>query len=126
MHRTGRYKLINLIFGSFPFIGALSITFLRENSNWFQMWFSIVRFYRFMILWINLTHSQIPLGFGNAVVLQVCHSGCHLQYSSGIKKRHSLDYTEYVASNRLSCLLMALFLVALLAHIPRSCYNLIF
>ncbi|EJD06151.1 vacuolar amino acid permease [Fomitiporia mediterranea MF3/22] len=53
MHRTGKYKMINLIFGSFPFIAAVAISLLREDSNWFQMWFSI-----------------IPLGFGNAVVLQ--------------------------------------------------------
>ncbi|KAI5119530.1 hypothetical protein M0805_002552 [Coniferiporia weirii] len=53
MHRTGKYKLINLIFGTFPFIAAVSISLLKEDSNWFQMWFSI-----------------IPLGFGNAVVLQ--------------------------------------------------------
>ncbi|KLO19602.1 MFS general substrate transporter [Schizopora paradoxa] len=53
MHRTGKYKMINLIFGIFPFVAAVSITLLREDSNWFQMWFSI-----------------IPLGFGNAVVLQ--------------------------------------------------------
>ncbi|THH09985.1 hypothetical protein EW145_g1642 [Phellinidium pouzarii] len=53
MHRTGKYKLINLVFGICPFIAAVSISLLREDSNWFQMWFSI-----------------IPLGFGNAVVLQ--------------------------------------------------------
>jgi len=53
MHRTGKYKMINLNFGIFPFVAAVSICLLREDSNWFQMWFSI-----------------IPLGFGNAVVLQ--------------------------------------------------------
>ncbi|OCB89634.1 vacuolar amino acid permease [Sanghuangporus baumii] len=53
MHRTGRYKKINLIFGILPFIAAISISMLRADSNWFQSWFSI-----------------IPLGFGNAVVLQ--------------------------------------------------------
>ncbi|KIM80081.1 hypothetical protein PILCRDRAFT_98046 [Piloderma croceum F 1598] len=53
MHRTGRYKMINLIFGCFPFIGALLITFMKEDSPPTQLWLSI-----------------IPLGFGNAVVLQ--------------------------------------------------------
>ncbi|KAF7314932.1 Vacuolar amino acid permease [Mycena indigotica] len=53
MHKTGRYKMINAIFGAFPFIGAVFITMLREDSGWVQSWLSIV-----------------PFGFGNAVVLQ--------------------------------------------------------
>ncbi|KAK7036049.1 vacuolar amino acid permease [Favolaschia claudopus] len=53
MHRTGRYKRINLIFGIFPFIGTTLISRLREDSGPVQSWLSI-----------------IPLGFGNAVVLQ--------------------------------------------------------
>ncbi|KAJ6567026.1 MFS general substrate transporter [Mycena capillaripes] len=53
MHRTGRYKNINLIFGIFPFVGAVLISLMREDSGPIQSWLSI-----------------IPLGFGNAVVLQ--------------------------------------------------------
>ncbi|KAK7437119.1 hypothetical protein VKT23_018743 [Stygiomarasmius scandens] len=53
MHRTGKYKLINLVFGIFPFIASVLIAQIHENSGWIQSWFSI-----------------IPLGFGNAVVLQ--------------------------------------------------------
>ncbi|KAJ7932806.1 vacuolar amino acid permease [Mycena leptocephala] len=53
MHRTGRYKKINLIFGIFPFVGAVLISRMREDSGPIQAWLSI-----------------IPLGFGNAVVLQ--------------------------------------------------------
>ncbi|KAI6027188.1 vacuolar amino acid permease [Pisolithus marmoratus] len=53
MHRTGRYKMINTMFGFFPFVGSLLIAFIHENSGWLQSWLSI-----------------IPLGFGNAVVLQ--------------------------------------------------------
>ncbi|KAF9445772.1 MFS general substrate transporter [Macrolepiota fuliginosa MF-IS2] len=53
MHKTGKYKLLNLIFGFFPFIGAVGICLINENSGFIQSWFSI-----------------IPLGFGNAVVLQ--------------------------------------------------------
>lgn len=53
MHRTGRYKLLNLIFGVFPFIGITFITLMRADSGPLQMWLSIV-----------------PLGFGNAVVFQ--------------------------------------------------------
>ncbi|KAF9009700.1 vacuolar amino acid permease [Cyathus striatus] len=53
MHTTGRYKKINLIFGIFPFVAAILIYHMREDSGPIQSWFSI-----------------IPLGFGNAVVLQ--------------------------------------------------------
>ncbi|KAF8209437.1 vacuolar amino acid permease [Mycena galopus ATCC 62051] len=53
MHRTGRFKTLNLIFGIFPFIGATLISLMREDSGPIQSWLSI-----------------IPLGFGNAVVLQ--------------------------------------------------------
>ncbi|KAF9032937.1 major facilitator superfamily domain-containing protein [Panaeolus papilionaceus] len=53
MHATGRYKAINLIFGALPFIGATLVYTLREDAGPIRSWFSIV-----------------PLGFGNAVVLQ--------------------------------------------------------
>ncbi|KAI0312334.1 major facilitator superfamily domain-containing protein [Amylostereum chailletii] len=53
MHRTGRYKMLNLIFGFFPFVAAVLITQMREDSGPIQQWLSI-----------------IPLGFGNAIVLQ--------------------------------------------------------
>ncbi|KAL4065072.1 major facilitator superfamily domain-containing protein [Scleroderma citrinum] len=53
IHWTGKYKMINLIFGLFPFMGSLLITSIHENSGFFQSWLSIA-----------------PLGFGNAVVLQ--------------------------------------------------------
>ncbi|KAF8179676.1 vacuolar amino acid permease [Pholiota molesta] len=48
MHKTGRYKAINLIFGACPFIGAALIYRINENSGPIQSW----------------------LRFGNAVVLQ--------------------------------------------------------
>uniref|UniRef100_A0A0W0GD98 Putative vacuolar amino acid permease n=1 Tax=Moniliophthora roreri TaxID=221103 RepID=A0A0W0GD98_MONRR len=53
MHRTGKYKMINLVFGILPFIASLLIIQIHETSGWVQSWLSI-----------------IPLGFGNAVVLQ--------------------------------------------------------
>lgn len=53
MHKTGKYKMLNLIFGIFPFIGATAICLINEDSGFIQSWFSI-----------------IPLGFGNAVVIQ--------------------------------------------------------
>ncbi len=43
MHRTGKYKLLNLIFGAFPFMAASFITQIREDSGPAQLWFSIVR-----------------------------------------------------------------------------------
>ncbi|KAJ7932767.1 vacuolar amino acid permease [Mycena leptocephala] len=53
MHKMGRYKAINLIFGIFPFVGAVLISRMQEDSGPLQSWLSI-----------------IPLGFGNAVVIQ--------------------------------------------------------
>ncbi|KIY46255.1 MFS general substrate transporter [Fistulina hepatica ATCC 64428] len=53
MHRTGRYKALNMIFGIFPFIATILIYRMREDSGPIQSWLSI-----------------IPLGFGNAVVMQ--------------------------------------------------------
>ncbi|KAG1731218.1 major facilitator superfamily domain-containing protein [Suillus paluster] len=53
IHRTGKYKRINLIFGFCPFIGIALITLIREDSGPLQKWL-----------------STIPVGFGNAVILQ--------------------------------------------------------
>jgi len=53
MHRTGRYKTLNLIFGIFPFAAAILISLMREDSPQVVLWLSI-----------------LPMGFGNAVVLQ--------------------------------------------------------
>lgn len=43
MHKTGKYKLLNLIFGAFPFFGVIGICFINEDSGFIQSWFSIVR-----------------------------------------------------------------------------------
>lgn len=53
IHRTGKYKNINVTLGFLPFVGTLLILFMREDSGFIQKWLSI-----------------IPLGFGNAVVFQ--------------------------------------------------------
>lgn len=42
MHKTGKYKMLNLIFGIFPFIGAIAICLINEKSGFIQSWFSIV------------------------------------------------------------------------------------
>jgi len=53
MHKTGRYKIINLTFGILPFIATMLIATMHEDSSPARLWLSI-----------------IPFGFGNAVVLQ--------------------------------------------------------
>jgi len=45
MHKTGKYRLINLLFGIFPFIAGVSISMLREDSGPIKSWLSIVRFF---------------------------------------------------------------------------------
>jgi hypothetical protein len=42
MHRTGKYKMINLIFGSFPFLATSLIAMMQEDSGPMQSWLSIV------------------------------------------------------------------------------------
>lgn len=47
MHRTGKYKTINVVFGFFPFIGIALITLIHENSGPLQTWLSIVIFSKY-------------------------------------------------------------------------------
>ena len=42
MHRTGKYRRLNLIFGLFPFIAAILLCLMREDSSPAQLWLSIV------------------------------------------------------------------------------------
>lgn len=53
IHRTGKYRMLNLVLGALPFLGTQLILYIREDSGPIQTWFSI-----------------IPLGFGNAIVMQ--------------------------------------------------------
>ncbi|KJA19134.1 hypothetical protein HYPSUDRAFT_56817 [Hypholoma sublateritium FD-334 SS-4] len=53
MRRYGRYKLMNMIFGILPFFAAVCMTQMREDSSQAHLWLTIM-----------------PLGFGNAVVMQ--------------------------------------------------------
>ncbi|KAF8173296.1 vacuolar amino acid permease [Pholiota molesta] len=53
MRRYGRYKTMNMIFGAFPFLAAMLMMQMKESSNQAHLWLTIM-----------------PLGFGNAVVLQ--------------------------------------------------------
>ena len=43
MHRTGKYKRLNLTFGFFPFISATLMALMRENSPPIHQWLAIVR-----------------------------------------------------------------------------------
>ncbi|KAF8959682.1 vacuolar amino acid permease [Flammula alnicola] len=53
MRRYGRYKTMNMIFGILPFCAAVLMTQMKEDSNQAHLWLTIM-----------------PLGFGNAIVLQ--------------------------------------------------------
>lgn len=104
MHKTGKYKLLNLIFGFFPFIGATAICLINEDSGFIQTWFSIVRdtFSPYPLAQtLNLLSLQIPLGFGNAVVLQTMLSGypadlLRIRINPLRLSRSAGPYTRYV------------------------------
>ncbi|PPR05173.1 hypothetical protein CVT26_012259 [Gymnopilus dilepis] len=53
MKRYARYKTMNMVFGILPFLAAVLMTQMREDSNQAHLWLTIM-----------------PLGFGNAVVMQ--------------------------------------------------------
>ncbi|PPQ88137.1 hypothetical protein CVT25_004893 [Psilocybe cyanescens] len=56
MRRHAKYKTMNVVFGILPFISALLMTRMKENSHPAHLWLTIM-----------------PLGFGNAVVLQTMY-----------------------------------------------------
>ena len=43
MHKTGRYRMLTLICGIFPFVSAVMIATMREDSHPLLQWLSIVR-----------------------------------------------------------------------------------
>ncbi|KAE9390891.1 hypothetical protein BT96DRAFT_832765 [Gymnopus androsaceus JB14] len=57
MHRTRKYKAINLTFGVLPFIAGVLIAQFPEDSGPIQSWLSI-------------SERKTPIGFGNAVVME--------------------------------------------------------
>ena len=59
MHRTGRYRRLNLIFGIFPFIATILLSMMREDSPSVQLWLSIVS----PPLWRSFVHSLTRLSF---------------------------------------------------------------
>ena len=70
MHRTGKYRSLNLIFGLFPFVATILLSLMREDSPDVQLWFSIVSFLPQFPCPNPHRLVQLPMGFGNAVVLQ--------------------------------------------------------
>lgn len=56
MRKNGNYKTLNMIFGCLPFFAAILLATMKEDSHWAHLWLSIM-----------------PLGFGNAVVLQTMY-----------------------------------------------------
>lgn len=42
MHRTGKYRRLNLVFGLFPFVAAIFLSLMREDSPPVVLWLSIV------------------------------------------------------------------------------------
>ncbi|KAF8511905.1 major facilitator superfamily domain-containing protein [Hysterangium stoloniferum] len=57
MSTTGKYRIMDMVFGICPAIATMLLTRLNENSAIFTQWFTI-----------------IPLGFGNPVVFQTTPS----------------------------------------------------
>lgn len=43
MRRTGQYKILNLVFGVLPLVGAILIRQMREDSAQAYLWLSIAR-----------------------------------------------------------------------------------
>jgi len=70
MHKTGRYRTLNLVFGILPFIATVLMSRLTEESSPAAQWLSIASVLKGNFCIISDSQTQIPLGFGNAVVLQ--------------------------------------------------------
>jgi len=76
MKRYGRYKTMNMVFGILPLCSAILMTQMKETSSPAHLWLTIVGgsfTFSHKSLAYYLTH-QMPLGFGNAVVLQTMFS----------------------------------------------------
>ncbi|KAG7453193.1 MFS general substrate transporter [Guyanagaster necrorhizus] len=112
MHRTGKYKMINLICGLFPFIATLLILQMKEDSGPIQSWLSIVR--RNGCLPISLA-VLCGLTFTTLRVFI-----CHLDPSWIRKCRCSSNHAKYDEASYRYLTQHLFILVALLAHLPDS------
>ena len=74
MRRMGRYKTLTLSFGFLPFLASVLLARLEEGSSQAHQWLTIVRMHGANGVWTyNNFVNQIPLGFGNGVVLQTMY-----------------------------------------------------
>jgi hypothetical protein len=76
--------MLNMIFGILPFFAAILMTQMKEDSHPAHLWLSIVKhFPRLVIFCCSPPLTQMPLGFGNAVVLQTMFSQSYINYIIG-------------------------------------------
>lgn len=60
MRRSGRYKTLNMTFGILPFLGALLLTQLREDSGLFLKWITIVRVFHRKVNVCTTNNTNFP------------------------------------------------------------------
>lgn len=63
MHRTGKYKKLNMIFGIFPFIATVLLSMMREDSPSLQLWLSIVSLRTVQPVRVCAEHASASDGF---------------------------------------------------------------
>lgn len=76
MRKSGKYKTLTMTFGILPLVGTILLTQLQEDSSTTHKWLTIVYifFAKFGKAFILNRVCKMPLGFGNAVVLQTMYS----------------------------------------------------
>lgn len=75
--------MLNMIFGILPFFAAILMTQMKEDSHPAHLWLSIVKHFPHSFEFNDLgAHplTQMPLGLGNAVVLQTMFSQSYNNY----------------------------------------------
>ena len=77
MNKTGRFKTLMNICGIFPAVAGILIAQMSEDSGFVALWLSIVSTFPFQYaghIRLSICYLKIPLGFGNAAVLQTALS----------------------------------------------------
>ena len=72
VHATGKYKTLNLILGACPFIGAVLIYYIREDSGPIQSWLSIVSPVSALFLFPLTVPPRSPWGSGMRSFFRRC------------------------------------------------------
>ena len=62
--------MLNVIFGILPTLATVLVATLTENSSEWLQWLSIVSLTKSSTRRFSDNRVQVPLGFGNSVVLQ--------------------------------------------------------